>query len=300
MSHVSRIALFLEVAKQQSFAGAARVMGMTGPALSKQVQALEDQLGVKLLHRTTRQVKLTEEGGFYYQRARKALEDLAEAEQYIHDYKASPKGILKVNAPMSFGHRYLAQPIANFAKHYPDITMEVDFDDRKVDMLAEGYDVVVRIGALNDSSLIARKLAACPVLLCASAAFIKEHGIPSTPQQLTQFPAIIYTKQGNASEWRYCHEDDTQGSVSLQKHMGANNAEMMLQACLEGVGIALLPVFAAATYLQSGQLVQLLPEYHSYPQLNIYAIFPENRYLSTKVKLFLEHLSAASKALPWR
>ena len=158
MDHISRVGLFLEVVKHQSFAGAARHLGMTGPALSKQVQALEDQLGVRLLHRTTRQVTLTEEGAIYSERARKALEDLEEAERQVQDLKTCPTGVLRINAPMSLGQRCLVEPIAAFANAYSDVQLDVDFDDRQVDILAEGYDVVIRVGVLHDSSLIARKL----------------------------------------------------------------------------------------------------------------------------------------------
>ncbi|MFT5116436.1 MAG: DNA-binding transcriptional LysR family regulator, partial [Parasphingorhabdus sp.] len=147
MDHISRVGVFLEVVKNESFAGAARALGLTGPAISKQVQSLEDQLGVKLLSRTTRHVGLTEEGAIYFEKARQALEDLNEAEQHIQDLKACPTGKLKVNAPMSFGTRFLTRPIATFAEQYPEVELEIDFDDRWVDVVGEGFDVVIRIGS---------------------------------------------------------------------------------------------------------------------------------------------------------
>lgn len=299
MDHVSRVGIFLEVVKQQSFAGAARKLGMTGPAISKQVQSLEDQLGVRLLHRTTRQVTLTEEGALYSERARKAMEDLQEAEQQLQELKSSPVGLLKVNAPMSFGKRYLTQPIAAFAKRYDQVQLEVSFDDRRVDMIAEGYDVVVRIGVLEDSSFIARQLATCPIILCASPAYIQQHGQPKTAEQLKAYPAIIYTKHGQAAEWRYQDKHGNAGVAPMKRAMAADSAEMMLEACLQGVGVALLPIFVAATYLQSGQLVQLLPDCTTYPERGIYAIFPQKRHLSTKTRLFVDWLSECSKAFPW-
>ena len=299
MDHISRVGVFLEVVKHQSFAGAARRLGMTGPALSKQVQSLEDQLGVRLLHRTTRQVTLTEEGAIYSERARKALEDLNEAEQQIQELKACPTGILKINAPMSFGKKYLTSPIAAFAKEYPDVKMEVDFDDRRVDLIGEGYDVVVRIGALEDSSLISRKLATCPIILCASADFVKTHGLPKSPDALSDLPAIIFNKHGNISGWQYEDNKGNIGSANLNQHFAANSAEMMLEACLQGIGVALLPIFVASTHLKSGQLVEALPEYKTSPERGIYAIFPQNRHLSTKTRLFVDWLSECSKAFPW-
>ncbi len=299
MDHVSRVGLFLEVVKQQSFAGAARQLGMTGPAITKQVQALEQQLGVRLLHRTTRQVTLTEEGALYSERARKALDDLQEAEYQIQDLTLRPTGLLKVNVPMSFGAQYLAKPIAAFAQQYSQVRLEVEFDDRWVDVIGEGYDVVVRIGSLEDSSLVARQLARCPILLCATPHWLQQHGLPASPERLKNLPAIVYSKQDNLAEWRYQSPAGVVGSVSLKRNFSANNAEMMLQACLQHLGVALLPIFTVFPYLSSGQLVQILPEYSTYPERNIYAMFPHNRYLSTKTRLFVECLLHSCKTLPW-
>lgn len=299
MDHISRISLFLEVAKQESFAAAARNVGMTGPALSKQVQNLEDQLGVRLFNRTTRQVSLTDEGAIYAERARKAMEDLSEAEHLIQEHKALPRGVLRVSAPASFGNHYLSAPIAAFAAEYPDVQLHVDFDDRHVDVIGEGYDVAVRIGALQNSSLIARKLAPCPMVLCAAPAAINKYGRPKNPRGIAHWPAIVYSKHGNQLQWHYADAEGKKGSVSVSPAMHANNAEMMRSACLEAIGVALLPLFAVAQDLESGKLVQLLPEYTCQPELYIAALFPQNRYLSTKTRLFVDMLSAHVKTLSW-
>jgi DNA-binding transcriptional LysR family regulator len=299
MDKVSRIAVFLEVAKHQSFAAAARALGMTGSAVSKQIQNLEDQLDVLLLHRTTRKVTLTEEGAIYYERARRALEDLQEAENFIQEFKARPTGVLKVNIPISFGQQYLTQPIAKFAKQYPDVKLEIDLDDRKVNIVDEGYDVVVRIGALEDSSLIARKLASCPILLCASPEYIRDHGAPQVPKDLKDHKALIYTQHGQFAQWTYQGLSGDTGSVDLQSTLKANSGEMLLEGCLEGVALCIIPIFLAAPYLQSGKLVHLMPDYKTAPERNIYAMFPQNRHLSARVKLFVDMLTEAGKALPW-
>jgi len=299
VDQISRIGIFLEVVKHSSFSGAARQLGMTGPALSKQVQSLEEQLGVRLLNRTTRHVSLTEEGALYNEKARKALEDLAEAEQQLHELKSCPTGTLKINAPMSFGKRYLVQPIAAFAKKYPNVAMEVDFDDRRIDVISEGYDVVVRIGTLEDSSLIARKIADFHLLLCASPEYITTHGMPTSPEELTHFPAIMYSRNGDITEWRYQYKDGKIGSTHLNKNFIANNADILLEACLQGVGLSLLPIFVAATHIKSGDLIHILPDYKTHPERAIHAIFPQNRHLSTRVRLFVDCLSETGKNLPW-
>jgi len=299
MEYLSRIHIFVEVAKQQSFAGAARTLGLTGPAVSKQVQALEAKLGIKLLYRTTRRVSMTEEGAIYFERARKAIEDLIEAEQQIEEMKECPTGKLKVNAPLSFGNQYLVEPIAQFARQYPDVELEIDFDDRWVDVVGEGFDVVIRIGVLDDSSLVARRLAACPIFLCASPMLVEKHGLPETVSQLADFPALTYNRHQRYEEWQFEDQQGNRGVEKLRSVFSANTAEMQLRACLDGLGVALLPVFACNTYLASGDLVHLLPSFKTSPERGIYAMFPQNRHLSTRVRLFVDHLSEVGKGLTW-
>lgn len=299
MDKISRIGVFLEVAKHQSFTSAARELGMTGSAVSKQVQNLEDHLDVLLLHRTTRKVTLTDEGAIYYERARRALEDLEEAENLIQEAKVHPTGVLKVNIPVSFGRKYLTQPIAAFAKKYPDVKLEINLDDHKVNIVEEGYDVVVRNGSLEDSSLIAKKLAPCPILLCASQGYIKKHGAPKTPADLSDHKALIYTQHGQFTQWTYSTPEGKIESTELRSTLKANSGEMLIAGCLKGVGICLVPIFLAAPYFKSGKLVNLLPNYTTAPERNIYALFPEKRHQSVRVKLFVEMLAETSKALPW-
>ncbi len=297
MDHISRVGIFLEVAKYESFAGAARALGLTGPAISKQVQSLEDQLGIKLLNRTTRHVSLTEEGAIYFEKARKALDDLNEAEQQIQELKACPTGKLKVNAPMSFGTQFLTRPIAAFAEQYPEVELEIDFDDRWADVVAEGFDVVIRIGTLQDSNLIARKLAPCPIILCAGKKLVEKYGLPESIEQISDYPGIIYNRQ--KEEWRYRSNNDVIATQTLKRSFSANTAEMQLEACLSGLGIALLPAFCADAYIKSGELIALFPDYPTYPEPGIYALYPQNRYLSTRTRLFIDWLSNASKDFSW-
>jgi len=299
MNNLSRVDIFLEVVKQNSFSSAASCLNMSAPAVSKHVQTLENQLGVKLLNRTTRQLTLTEEGALYADKAKRAMDDLHEAERQILDLKTCPTGLLRVNAPFSFGAQYLTEPIAAFAKQYPDVLMDVSFDDRYVDVIAEGYDVVIRIGALEDSSLIARKLADCPVLLCASPEYLSQQHVIQSPEHLSEHKGIVYSKHDNRAEWQYIDQNGKANKVQLNRNFIANNAEAMLEACLQGLGLAVLPIFTAANYLNTGQLKHVLPEYQTYPAQSIYVVYPQNRYLSTKVRLFIDWLIESSKKLPW-
>lgn len=299
MDHISRVGIFIEVVKHESFAGAARALGLTGPAISKQVQSLEQKLGIKLLNRTTRHVGLTEEGAVYFEKARQALEDLDEAEQQIQELKACPTGKLKVNAPMSFGAQFLTRPIAAFAKHYPEVELDIEFSDRWADVVGEGFDVVIRIGELEDSTLIARKLAPCPIILCAGKRLIEKYGVPTSVEQLSDYPGIIYNRHKQKGEWRYHDDNSLIASQTLNRNFAANTAEMLLEACLQGIGIALLPAFSAEAHLKSGDLIALFPQYSTFPELGIYALYPQNRYLSTRTKLFINWLSQASKDFSW-
>ena len=176
----------------------------------------------------------------------------------------------------------------------------MNFDDRWVDVVGEGFDVVIRIGALADSSLIARKLAPCPIILCAAPDCIAKNGLPQTVDDVANFPAVIYTRHGQSEDWRYIDSDGERGSVKLKKRFAGNSAEMQVAACESGLGLALLPSFAIWSQMQSGKLLQLLPQYQTYPERNIYAMFPQNRHLSTRVRLFVDFLSELGESFPWR
>jgi DNA-binding transcriptional LysR family regulator len=256
-------------------------------------------LGVKLLSRSTRHVGLTEEGAIYFEKARQALEDLDEAERQIQELKACPTGKLKVNAPMSFGTQYLTRPIAAFAEKYPDVELDIEFNDRWADVMGEGFDVVIRIGVLEDSTLIARKLAPCRVILCAGKKLISKYGLPKSVEQLSEYSGIAYNMHKQKEEWRYRDSKGVIRTQTLNRNFAANTAEMQLEACLRGLGVTLLPIFSADAHLKSGQLVELFPEYTTYPELGIYAMYPQNRYLSTRTRLFVDWLSHASKDFSW-
>jgi DNA-binding transcriptional LysR family regulator len=300
MDHIARVGVFLAVAEGQGFSAAGRVLGMTASAISKHIQLLEEQLGVKLLHRTTRMVRLTDEGEIYYRQARQALDQLQEAERLIQERRLRPSGRLSVNLPMSFGTRYLRAPLAGFAREYPEISLHLSFDDRMVDMVSEGVDVAIRIGVLQDSTLIQRKLADCPIYLCASPDYLSKHAMPQHPDDLPQHAMILYNRHGAGNEWRWRHiPSGATGLSQLSGLMYTNTAEMMQEAALQVIGIANLPIFVAATYLESGQLVRVLPEYETHPLRQIIMLYHPGRQLSGKVRLFLDWMQQACVALPW-
>lgn len=299
MDHISRVGVFIAVVKAASFAGAAQTLGITSSAVSKQVQNLEHDLQVKLLNRTTRNVSPTEEGTLYFERAARALEDLREAEDEINELKSCPRGPLKVSLPQSLGIKYFGDAIASFAAQYPEVELDVNLDDRLVDVAAEGFDLVVRIGALKDTSLIARRLADCPFVICASPDYLQRHEIPQTPNDLTKHNVLAFTGNGGPNEWRYAGKDGVTGQVGLQGNFKADSGDILCRAALHNVGIVLLPIFYVAEHLKSQRLQQVLPEFVTSPKREIYAVFPPNRFQSTRLRLFVDHLVATSKNLPW-
>ncbi|MCD8563358.1 MAG: LysR substrate-binding domain-containing protein [Alphaproteobacteria bacterium] len=294
MDYLSRIGIFIEVARQESFAAAARELGITSSAVSKQIQNLEYELKAKLLNRTTRRVSLTEEGALFFERARRALEDIQEAKDQLDELKASPKGTLRISVPMALGISHLKKPISAFALRYPDVHLDVSFDDRIINIAEENFDVVIRVGLLQDSTMIARKLAVAPIHVCASPVYIEKRGRPQTPEDLAAHNVFAYTRNKGAHEWRYkaAGDEGAEGLVSLNSTLRADNADMMIEAAVQGLGIVISPCFFVADELASGRLVRLLDGYRTWPERNLYAIFPPNRYLSTRLRLFVDHIDA--------
>jgi DNA-binding transcriptional LysR family regulator len=299
MDHLSRVGVFLAVVKAQSFAGAARELGITSSAVSKQVQNLEQNLRVKLLNRTTRNVSVTEEGALYYERAGRALGDLQEAQEQIQEMKLRPKGPLKVSLPHSLGVKYLTEAIALFAVRYPEVDLNVSLDERFVDIVNEGFDVVLRIGSLKDTSLVARRLASCPVVLCASPAYLEANGTPKTPDDLSNLNVLAYTQNGGLHEWQYEDPVGKSGLVSLTGNFKSDSGDILCRAAIEGVGIVILPVFEVAKHLESQELRSILPSYVTQPRREIYAVFQPNRFQSLRQRLIVDHLVATCKQLPW-
>ncbi len=290
MDSLSRIGIFLAVARQQSFAGAARELGLSSSAVSKQILNLESELKTKLLNRTTRKVSLTEEGSVFFERASRALEDLQEAREQLNELKTTPRGLLRVSMPTTLGTQYLKGPIAEFALQYPEVTLDVQFEDRLIDIAEEGFDLVLRIAALPDSSMVARKLARAPFYLCCSPDYLKQHSKPRTAADLAQHNVLAYTRNKGAHEWRYRAPDGKQDVVALKSSFKCDFAEMMIEAACRGIGIIITPAFFVQSALAQGRLVRILKDHSTVPERNLYAVFPPNRFISTRLRLFVDHI----------
>ena len=302
MLYSSGIDVFRAVIRQGSFVGAAQELGISGAAVSKQVKRLEQRLNLVLFYRTTRSVVPTEAAQRLAEQLFRSDDEFDTLLDQLGDAQLIPSGRLRVNVPMSFGELFLRRPIAVYARRYPEVVVDVDFDDRRVHLVEDGYDLVVRIGVLEDSGLIARRVGDCPLYLCASPDLVATFGQPRTAmgRRRNSSPKDIGTLTRSRPDgmscaspsWSCRDEDGETYSVGLRPALYANSAGMMLEACLAGVGIAILPDFSCAEALADGRLVRLLPGFDTVPDRGIYVIYPDKRFVPLKVRSFIEVIAA--------
>ncbi len=287
MDRFDEYAHFIRVAHAGSFTRAAEEVGLTASALSKHVKALEARLGVRLLNRTTRRVALTEGGRAFLERAELIVGEVTETESALADLDAQPRGVLRVGAPMDFGRLHLSKAIASFMAAQPELRIEIELTDRAVDLIEEGLDVIVRIGALRDSSLIARRLGPCRRVVCASPTYLDAHGRPERIGDLTSHQRIGYAYEAERT-WSF---ETASGPIRINVPIGhkSNNGEVTRALLLEGLGIALLPTFLVTEELRSGRLESILAE-ELESVIPIHAVYPHRKHLSAKVRVFVDHL----------
>jgi DNA-binding transcriptional LysR family regulator len=288
MDKLDAMNVLTKVVATGSFAEAARRLGVTRSAISKAITQLEQELGARLLDRTTRRVTPTEAGLAYYERCLGILAQIAETEAQISRLHDEPKGVLKVNAPMSFGTLYLGSAVADFMDRYRELKVELTLTDRMIDPLEEGVDVTVRIGALVDSSLIARRIAAARVVLVASPDYIARHGAPETPADLVNHKCLHYGHSTTVPRWQLT-ENGAPISVPVAACLSSNNGDALREAAIKGIGIGRLPSFIVGADLAAGRLAAVLPGYP--PQdLTIHALYAPNRFLAAKSRVFIDFL----------
>jgi DNA-binding transcriptional LysR family regulator len=280
---------FTQVVASGGFAAAAREMGLSRSAVNKLVIALENELGVQLLHRSTRVVTPTETGLAFYERCLEILASLEEAERSLTQLQTEPRGRLRVNAPMSFGTMHLSPALADFLVQYPDLQVQLTLSDRFVDPIEEGFDITVRIAKPQVSaSLIVHTLAPAQRVLCASPTYFQTHDIPTHPTELRHHSCLHYGQLAAENQWTLIGPDG-EHTFSVNGTLCSNNGEVLRDAAVRGLGITLLPRFIVEPELQQGTLQIVLPDYHP-TELSIYVIYPVNRHLSTKVRLLVEFL----------
>ena len=287
---------FATVVDVGSFIGAADALSLSKAAVSRHVNELETRLGVRLLHRTTRRLSLTSEGEVFLGRCRDLLSGLEEAEAEITSHSATARGLLRVNAPVTFGIRHLAPLWGAFRDRHPQVRLDIALADRVVDLVEEGFDLAIRIGNLSDSSLVSRQLTLTRLILCASPHYLEAHGTPSHPDELTGHTVIGYSYWSAGDEWRL---EGPNGPVSVRTRacIHSNNGDTCRAAALAGQGVILQPDFVVGNDVKAGKLVELMPEYRA-GELGVHAVYPSRRHVAPKVRALIAFLTDHFAAMP--
>ncbi len=294
--HAMRI--FVRVVDAGSITAAADQLNLAKSAASRRLSELEEHLQVRLLNRTTRRMTLTDPGRSFYQRAQRMLDDLAEAEAEARGVASQVSGRLRLAAPLSFGLRQLAPAITAFAQQYPQVDIDIDLNDRPVDLIGEGFDLAIRIANLDSSGLVARKLTTIRHVLCASPNYWQQHGWPQHPDELGQQAMLRYANSASQG-WRWTSAQGDHGELRLKTRLQANNGDFLLQAAEQGLGLLIQPTFIANDAIVEGRLQAALLNYH-WKELHAYAVYPPNRHLPARVRHLIDFLARRfGDAPPW-
>ena len=290
MESLTDIAVFVQVVDSGSFTSAAQRLDISKSVVSKYITRLEGHLGARLLNRTTRRLSLTEVGRVFYERSRKGLIDIQEAQLEVSRLQSEPRGLLRINTPMSFGILHIAPALPEFTAQYPEVTVDMNLDDRKVDVIEEGFDISVRISDLPDSSLVARRIAPCRHAIVAAPSYIEQRGEPSSPDDLRDHNIITYRYQESAQLWHFRTPDNKTTSAAVSSTVTMNNSLAIRSALLEGAGIARIPTFVVGGDIQAGRLIPLLSNYETL-EVAIFVVYPQRQHLSPKVRAFVDFIA---------
>lgn len=297
MDRLDDMVTFIKVVDTHSFTAAATKLGVSKSVVSRRMSDLENRLGARLLNRTTRRLSVTEVGQAFYERCARIVTDLDEAERAVTNLHAAPRGTLKLSAPVSFGRLHLASAVAAFLGMHPAIDIEMDLNDRAVDLVDEGYDLAIRIGRLKDSTLIARKLAPSRRVVCGSPDYFRRRGMPRHPDDLTEHDCLIYANTPLAEQWQFQVNGEVR-PVKVSGRLKVNNGDMLREAAIAGLGIAVMPTFLVGDALSTGALTCVLYD-HTVTTAGVHAVYPHNRHLSPKVRAFVDFLAARFGPLPY-
>lgn len=290
MDKLNAISVFCKVIETQSFTQAANQQNISVAMASKLVSQLEEHLKTRLLQRTTRKIVPTEAGMLYYQRCQAILLDLSEADSSISNMATSLQGNLLISAPRDFGLLYISPNLPKFIELHPNLHVEIEFEDKRVDLVAEGYDLALRIGYMQDSSLVARKISSSPMHFVASPSYLESRGTPLTPDDLEYHQGLLYKSSLNQVHWQSTKANQIQ-RYKIQSKVVSNNGMALLEMTKAGLGISNSPSFFVKEALASGELVEILSEYKQKP-LDIYVVYPNRRHLPAKVRAFIEFLAS--------
>lgn len=288
MSRYEEFEAFVRTVDAGSFTEAARQLGVAKSAISRRISDLEARLGGQLLIRSTRNMHLTDTGQALYERAVRLLQDWDEAEGLVGAQTQALSGHIRIAAPLSFGISHLGPVLLAFMETHPDVSLDIDFSDRKVDLISEGVDVAIRIGALSDSGLKARKLSTVQMVVVISPEFAKQYGRPTTVEALRVLPELRFGYR-ERSRWPFTDPNGVAGTLEMTSRLQATNGQFLRDAARAGHGVAILPRFIAHDDLERGRLISVLED-HTWPQLAAYAVYPPTRQLSIRVRALIDYL----------
>ncbi|GFE64490.1 LysR family transcriptional regulator [Litoreibacter roseus] len=294
MDRLTEMEAFATVVDQGGFTDAARKMGISKSAVSKHVSSLETRLGARLLNRTTRRVSPTEIGLAYYDRARRVLNDAGEADALVSSMQSAPSGLLRISVATDFGVNHMSPILGNFLVDYPDITVNMVLNNRYVELISEGFDLAIRIGEMEDSSLRARKLTETTKRLIASPKYFEQFGRPGKIDDLNEHKLLHYSNQSAGNVWKLTAPSGEKRQIRTQGWLTVNDGQSLLNACVSGLGIAYLPSFLYAEALEQGLVEDAMPELPLEKQ-GIFAVYPPGRYTQPKVRTFIDFLVEAFK-----
>jgi DNA-binding transcriptional LysR family regulator len=294
MDRLTEMEAFATVVDQGGFTDAARKMGISKSAVSKHVSSLESRLGARLLNRTTRRVSPTEIGLAYYDRARRVLNDAGEADALVSSMQSAPSGLLRISVATDFGVNHMSPILGDFLADYPDITVNMVLNNRYVELISEGFDLAIRIGEMEDSSLRARKLTETAKRLIAAPSYFEQYGRPEKIDDLNDHKLLHYSNQSGGNVWKLTAPSGEKRQVRTQGWLTVNDGQSLLNACVSGLGIAYLPSFLYTDALAEGLVEEAIPSLPPETQ-GIYAVYPPGRYTQPKVRTFIDFLVEAFK-----
>lgn len=288
------MAVFRRVVEAKNFSAVARETNMSQSTVSKHIAALEERLGTKLLNRSTRSLKLTEAGKEYYQHCIRILNDFQEAEASVGKGKIKPTGSLRLSTSASFGRTFILPYLNNFLETYPEINIDLLFDDDYIDLVKTGIDLAIRIGPLADSTLIAKKIGSSPRITVASPDYLVKHGRPKKPADLTKHNCLFHSLEKSPDLWYYNSTQEGDESIRVNGRFKASSPDAICDATIAGLGISILPIWYAQQYIKKGKLKTILENYKPTSH-DIHAIYPERRFVSPKVKRMIEFIAEKLK-----
>lgn len=296
MDKIETMKAFSAVVAEGSFVKAAEKLLLSPQLVSKYVAQLEENLQTRLLNRTTRRVTLTEAGRSYFERCNQVLLDIEEMENSLGNLHQKVSGMLSISAPMSFAIHHLGALMVAFQKQYPEVDLNLQLTDKKIDILEDGIDIALRIGKLQDSALIAKKIAPINLVICASPEYLREYGVPIIPSDLQKHRYLRYVYSDNSTI--FSQFEQSASALKFRSHFIANNGDLLISAAIEGGGVTIQPSFIAAKAIKEGKLQAILPAYAPEP-LGLYAVYTHRKFLAAKVRCFIDFISDYYGDIPY-